>query len=392
MRLPSFRLIAGGMFLFWVSISLFFYDNLGSNVRFALDNNDLSVFFARGAWVDTGSVPYRDVLSEYPQIPTYLFGLFRFPTSGDQALRLRQFEAIFSFAMLLAFLSTYWLLAQRLKGSLPGLLMLLPASIYFTFSRFDVLACLLVVLYLYFAQQRSWLLASALLALGFLTKWYPILFFPLLLAFQFRLEKKINFWMPVVFVSLALLVVLPTFLSGGLKAVLVPYTFQTARDLETISIPAIIRLGVRKITGLDLTGALRWLFLGAQMAFSPVSLFFQIDDDEKFLRWNLLIATSYVLFSSIYSPQWLLWLLPLFILTVRGWTDAAIWMIYDLISYLTFPILWDSYRNFYVLTFMGLLRHTVLILILLRNANFLWPGLGEKLKLKKIPCLGKVFA
>lgn len=392
MRLPSFRLVVGVVFLIWVSIILFFYDNLGGSVRFALDTNDLSVFFARGAWVEMGGIPYRDVLSEYPQVPTYLFGLFRALTFGDPALGLRQFEAIFSFGMLLVFLATYRLLAQSLEGSSFAFLLLFPASLYFTFSRFDLLASLIVVLYLYFARQRRWWVASALLALGFLTKWYPILLFPVLWVFQARLEKKINFGMPVVFAAVVLLIILPTFLSGGVKALLVPYTFQAARDLETISIPAIARLGLRKITGLNLTGAVRWLFLGVQVIFSPLSLFFRIDDDEKFLRWNLLVVTSYVLFSSIYSPQWLLWILPFWILTARGKVDVVIWLAYDLLSYLTFPILWDLYRNFYVLTLMGVLRHSLLFLILLRNSNFLWPWLGEKLRLKQIPLIGRVFA
>jgi hypothetical protein len=63
--------------VWFLSVSLL-RNNLSNGslyVRWFNDFNDRSVYMLRGAWFPQHSLPYVNVPSEYPQIPTYLFGL-----------------------------------------------------------------------------------------------------------------------------------------------------------------------------------------------------------------------------------------------------------------------------------------------------------------------------
>src|SRR5262249_39677749 len=63
-----------------------------------------------------------------------------------------------------------------------ALLLFLPATVYYSFNRFDAWPSLLVVAALLCQLRGRTLLAAALLALGAMTKWYPILLLPVFLS------------------------------------------------------------------------------------------------------------------------------------------------------------------------------------------------------------------
>ncbi len=44
-------------------------------VRWFNDDADRWAYMERGEWLPSHSLPYVDVVGEYPQVPTYLFGL-----------------------------------------------------------------------------------------------------------------------------------------------------------------------------------------------------------------------------------------------------------------------------------------------------------------------------
>ncbi len=85
------------------------------------------------------------------------------------------------------------------------------------------------------------------------------------------------------------------------------------------------------------TVLLTYIFLALQFLPTPLSLFARIDTEEKLLQWNILVIGAFIVFSRIYSPQWLLWLMPFLILAVRNWFDIAWIIVYNLVTYLTFP-------------------------------------------------------
>lgn len=121
-----------------------------SDIRWVNDNNDRLVYMQRAAWIVDGSIPYKDVFSEYPQIPNYFFALPYILLSLFQPIETInsfQYIAFFSFFMLIILELTIILLYKLLpRNKDRAFLLLLPASLYFTFNRFDILPAFLTLL------------------------------------------------------------------------------------------------------------------------------------------------------------------------------------------------------------------------------------------------------
>src|SRR5690242_7708399 len=143
------RTLAILFFLLWLLEITVLRLNLNSHVRYFSDDGDRQVYFERGSWLPKGEVPYRDVISEYPQIPTYFFGLLYLliPGAKDTVFAYLLFSSYFILAMLVVLFT----LIDQLYKLLPdkkylAFLFLLPAPLYYTFNRFDILPAYLCLL------------------------------------------------------------------------------------------------------------------------------------------------------------------------------------------------------------------------------------------------------
>src|SRR5512136_697288 len=71
----KFRILTILMVALIATLLLVGINNFGSKARLINDYFDRADYAERGVWILTGQVPYRDIPTEYPQIPTGLFGL-----------------------------------------------------------------------------------------------------------------------------------------------------------------------------------------------------------------------------------------------------------------------------------------------------------------------------
>ena len=336
-----------GMALLWLLASTILRANLQIPIRLFSDDYDRFIYFQRGMWLVNNQVPYRDVISEYPQVPTFLFGLFHIPALGESNpdVAYWKFSSIFSLSMFISLVATIELLCKMLPGNNHrAYLLLLPAPLYFAFNRFDILPAYLCLLSFAMVRDKKWSLAALFLGIGAFTKWYPALLLPAYLVYHYRIEGRINWRMILVFAATCFIITLPTLLYGGIDALLVPYRFHIERGLETVSLPALISNSIDLITN----GAIGqsyyiWAFLLLQVSTIPFVFFARIDKMEKLLNWCILIICIFVLFSRIYSPQWLLWILPFYILVSDSKIDTAIIIFYGITTYIAFPVTWDYY-------------------------------------------------
>lgn len=145
----------------------------------------------------THSVPYRDVFSEYPQIPTLLFGLVHIPflSQPDEDVAYVKYSALFSLLMIGVLIGLAGLIGRMLRREKLKYIffLLLPAPLYFAFNRFDVLPALICTLALFMVQKKNWEYAAILLAIGTFTKWYPaLLLLPILMYLQ-KTDPQKNF-------------------------------------------------------------------------------------------------------------------------------------------------------------------------------------------------------
>jgi hypothetical protein len=334
-----------GLLIFWLLCISIFRENLGYGIRFFNDDYDRSVYALDGEWFLKGQIPYKDTISEYPQIPTYLFAvpyLFSDPNSSPD-FNYWVFSTVISLISLGFLLGTILLLYQMLPiHKNRAFLMLLPAALYFSYNRFDILPSFLVLLSLFSLQQKKNVLAGIFLGVATLTKWYPALLFPLFLAYTFTTKRWIDWKMTLAFFLTCTIIITPTFLSGGLKALLVPYLFHAQRGFEQVSLPALIQKAFPNWFGSGpFLSILTYLFLALSVLPVPFLVLAHLDTIDRMVLWSGLILAVFILFSRIWSPQWLLWVLPLMILIAKTPADILWIVVYGVVNYLAFPLVFD---------------------------------------------------
>jgi hypothetical protein len=334
-------LVALFLLLFWGFVWKYGEENFGSDVRFFVDIWDLRTYYNNGKWFPMGAQPYVDVPSEYPQAATYIFGWVHWfgadqPRAG--AAREVYFRA-FRMIMLLTGYAAFLLLeSMRERKKWIPLLLFLPGPLYYIFNRFDILPAFFCLLALYFVKRQNWLVAAFLLAVAAMTKWYALLLMPSLLAYAWQVDGKIPWKPALAFALTVVLIALPTYLAGGLDALLLPYTFHFNRASEPASLPGVLMSVFDPLNEKPFAT----VFLVLQMAASILSFFFSVRSFERLTTWWLLVAGGFVLFSRIYSPQWILWALPMLLLLVEGAFDIGLIVLYGILAYIGFPLAYDG--------------------------------------------------
>ena len=362
------------LLLYWLCSTTFLRTNLGSPVRYINDDADRGAYFTRAMWLPEGKVPYRDIFSEYPQISTYLFGMVYLPflkeTDPDAAYI--GYSAFFSLLMLYTLIALLFFLEKELPDAKKKFVwfLFLPAPLYFTFNRFDIVPALLSLLALIMAKQKHWAVAGCLLGLGALTKWYPGLLVPLVALYMFyrgeSWRKILQFLL--IFGFTCLLILLPTYLLGGLRALLDPYVaLQSKRGYDPSAFLALMLPSMRFVMPWAKAETIKMIFFLMEFSAVPLLFFVRLDSFSKLLNGSLIAIATFMLFAPLYSPQWLLWIFPLMILLVRDKWDTALLIAYGVLTYLEFPIAYDSFgANSFEMLLMGWLNVILLILIIVQ--------------------------
>lgn len=342
------RLLIISLLLLWVLQISVLRNNLSQDpnrfVRWVNDHDEIMVYMSRGAWLPEHSAPYRDVFSEYPQIPTYLFGLIYLiiPLGSNEQRAYFTYSSLFAFLMLVFLYATIQMLYHmRVEKKWMALLMLLPGTLYFTINRFDILPAFLSLLALWALQRERQALAGLLLGLGAMTKWYPALFLPVFLAYEFSRRRKIAWTLALAFGLTCLAIVLSTLVWGGLEAVLIPYRFHAQRGMEQVALPVLLDVLLLRIAGIHLPALFLPVFQALQFLPALLALFAKIRRFEQVIAWTAITTAAFIIFSRIYSPQWILWMMPLFLLIAHSKTDIALILLYNLITYANFPMAID---------------------------------------------------
>jgi len=359
--------------LFFVLMLIPFYvssygrNNFHSKIRLVNDGDDRGVYSLRGSWYPLKKVPYRDVFCDYPQLAAYSFAV---PYIILDVLHLKYpntkyYGCVFSVLMMLFLFATV-LLLYNLRGRKKyySLLMLLPASLYFSYNRLDILPVFLTVLAVSLLLNEKYKLSVFALGLGVLTKWYPLILFPVFLSFYHSRHHKINFNMILVYCLTIILGILPTFFWGGMQAFWAPYQFHLSRDFNQESLFYLLRNIFHNPWGFK-------TFLILQFCIMPLAMIAKIDSYRSFINWTLLSILFFIFFAKFYSPQWILWVLPFLILRAVKKRDLVPIIILDLVTYLYFPIVFDGYPK--LLTGIIFIKTLVLlyfIILILKETFF----------------------
>ncbi len=221
-----------------------------------------------------------------------------------------------------------------------GLLLLLPAALYYSLFRFDVIPTLLTAISLACLGRRHWLAAGAFLGLAALVKVYPVLLAPLMLRYlcvpgasDGRGWRAGFLWL-VGCGGVVAICLLPPLCLSGWEAVWAPYHYQLNRNqflwtaygyylplsLSTnTALAKGFRLGMLLVTGLGLAA---W----------PVR------DLVSLLRRGAVVLIVFISVSVVFSPQWILWLAPFVLpLCPRSRLLTILVIALDLLTFLLWP-------------------------------------------------------
>ena len=369
------------------------------SIRLLEDDHDRHVYFMRGSFQPLHAVPYLEVHSEYPEVATWFCAipyLFMDAPADPKAYEGKPPPGLFeryanlysttmAICLVLLVLVSAKLCEHFRRDPRWALVMLLPSSVFFGFSRYDALPVLIVSASLLSLVKGRPLLAIFLVSIGVLTKWYAILFLPFYLRYiAVGLKRP---WIPALAVSAATaaLIVGTTFISGSLRYAEImqePGAKVRIANLPAAELPAAIATAVEKLPeGMRdfATGGIRaaltpYLKQGGRIS-NPGGLYQQISQkwfdiesgsviEAKILRilailqfcimllafvriesplqlarFMCLATAFFVLFAKFYSPQWVMWTNALALLFMRNRLLIGVSIALDLFIWTQFSII-----------------------------------------------------
>lgn len=175
-----------------------------------------------------------------------------------------------------------------------------PSLIVFGVYNWDVIAIMFMVLAIYFFHQNKHIYSAVFLSLGFSAKLFPVVLLPIMLL---KTDIKKSVKMVIVFLS-AFLLLNGYFIVNSLETWKTTYIFHSLREPNIDSIWA--------LTGLS-TSAINILSLALFLVF-----YFALIYNHKrydFIALSFASVLLLLIFNKIFSPQYILWLLPFFVLS-----------------------------------------------------------------------------
>jgi hypothetical protein len=359
----------------------------------AYGHGDITLYhrYAQAFWL--GPNMLRSLPAEYPILSLVPFTLTLLPPIPD-------FVTVFALWMLLLLLAGYVALRNRESARVAEVcgVYLALGGFATVLGRYDLVPAAATVLAYWAARGRRFPLAYALLAVGALLKLYPVFLVPIVILEQYRaLDRQplrssppraviegVALFAGIVAAGFAITAVINP---GGWLG---PFTYNAHRPLQVESVPASL-LWLSGLLGLpttpdhsfhsyNLVGRLDTLL-------SPLSelalvagccwiYLRQLQGRLAFARALTLCVLVIVCTDRVFSPQYLIWVLPFVAITERDYDP--LWLAICGLTTLIFPYAYDfaglhgsgtpaSYPFF----FPGLiaLRNALLLVVLVRYAQ-----------------------
>lgn len=316
------------------------------------DAHDLRIFFNSSAWTMGKGKLYLDVRSEYPILANLIFGVIRF-LSFKITLLGSDFDRFSVLWIICTSVAFACLLTALPKGDVVWgawllLLLLSPATIYFSLLRYDIYPVLFSFWGLSYLLKREWNVAALLLGVCIALKGYALILIPAFFVFCIY-QIGIRAALVALFVMLlpSLVSNFAVFIWGGERALLAPYKLQVFRGFNgESSFDSLFFIGSRfGMTQDQVANLSSWLMKNhipkiIQSAIALGACLFKPARFESFVNVAFLSVLGFITFSSFYSPQYVIWLIPFLLFTRdRVLLFLAIFLAWS--SYIYFPVTYD---------------------------------------------------
>ncbi|GAB3528600.1 glycosyltransferase family 87 protein [Arthrobacter monumenti] len=298
------------------------------------------LFQSRG--LGDGVFPYfsADALFEYPVLLGLIAGVTAWLVPGSEATAE---SAVVYFDINALFIAGAWIVTvlatARMSGRRPwdaAMVAVAPGIILAGTVNWDLWAVMLAALAMLAFARNQVALAGVLIGLGAATKLYPLLIFGAILVLAIRTGKYRPF-----FVSLGTAVA--AWLAVNLPIALINFegwsyffTFSSGRPAgfsspwfaynviaERLGLPA-LEAGVINISALVLF-ALACAGIAVLAVTAPRR--------PRMAQLVFLIVAAFILTNKVYSPQFVLWLVPLVALAHPRWRDFLLWQLAEALHF-----------------------------------------------------------
>jgi uncharacterized membrane protein len=294
-----------------------------------------------------GALPYRDVFVEYPP---GAFAVFLPPT----ALGSGHYNAAFKSLMAICGLATIVLVAlvlvelgasTRRVYAAVALLALSPVAVGpISLNTYDAWPALLTVLVLWLFLRERDLLAFAVLGLAVTAKVYPLVLVPLACVFVWRRGGPRQVAAGLAVLGAVVVAVVVPFAAYAPHGVFESFRSQAERGLQVESLGASLlllfdRLGLYDahvvrttgVAGRNLVGGAADVAAAVSLALEALAvavvwvLYARVRDAQARLPLAFAAAVAgFIAFTKVFSPQYLVWLVPLVVLVDGAAGVAAV--------------------------------------------------------------------
>ncbi len=350
------------------------------------DYSDFILYLGAAAVTDEGHWPFVNFWLEYPPLFPWLFtGLYRIsllipPWIEDPRLwfytLLSLVLVVFEAGNFVLVYATALLLGDRyhaLRKTVFYALLFVP--VYVLSTDFDTLPLFFMLLGLYLLLRERDSGSGIALGIGFCLKITPLILLPVALRTLRTLRARIKH---VIAAGLAIVVLSVPFLVLDAHLYLIPFRAALGRSSwETFwaALEGFFSYGAvggdrfdRAVTDFTIhPGHLPWMWIS--VAFGLIYLFFytrpaDYRDKRKVLGLSLLTMTLFMLYSKGYSPQFLVYLLPLVVLYCPIPRGIAYALALSILNYLEQPIYFVMFPEQHGF-FVGIVVFRALLLIAL---------------------------
>lgn len=238
---------------------------------------------------------------------------------------------------------------------------LTPSMLIFSIYNWDLLAILFVLLAAFFliAKHRNYLVSS-LLALGFLSKFYTVMYLLPLIDKTKKLSSRVK--IVGIFITVCFIVNLP-FALMNFHGWYYFFSFNNQRIPNPDSIWGVLNYYVPQ-----LNVTLINIFSLLIFAFAYVAVFWRYRH-KSFLTICFAFTLIFLICNKVFSPQYILWLLPFFVLTPVNRKDifyslelSNLVVLFTILAYYFGPLQSNVFLFFSQI--FVVLRHVLLIYLL----------------------------
>ena len=295
-----------------------------AQVRDRYDVMEYPVVISYYAW---GAAWVTHWLNGSPDIsPRYAQGVGGLSSDPEVSKEIRYFVIVNAVGFAVAALLAAWLLSgvNPRRPWDAALFALSPALALSALVNWDMLAVVLVAGALWAWARDRPVLTGVLIGLGTATKLFPLFLLGGVLVICLRNRRVRDFVLTTgAAVATWVLANLPAYLTGP-EQWRVFWHFNADRGPDLGSFWLVVAQAKDIAIQAHTINVVSWVFFGA-WCLGVLALGIRAPESPRLAQLGFLVVAGFLLVNKVYSPQYVLWLLPLAVIARPRWRDQLVW-------------------------------------------------------------------